>query len=264
MPGRQTPSIPPPPGEESPTLLTPKSCMFKSIKPKKEKEDYSHQLPTEYRRIVRITHLQAISCSLFNLIWELSTLQLADEHESKLNHLIFERWLRFQSRKCGSRPPIGCFTQLPFPVSPTSLFLSIGCNFETAGIEIQHDSPSILISFFPSFLDPIPLSTAPDQPPQSTWTVLEPPLQRRSMLGGIGKKMSTWVWKWLSLLPRCESKDKFFSLEFFPPRTKSGAVNLISRLDRMRAGNPLFIGKQADGMTKVKQHKTVDGAFFLT
>jgi len=40
---------------------------------------------------------------------------------------------------------------------------------------------------------------------------------------------------------RCESKDKFFSLEFFPPRTKSGAVNLISRLDRMRAGNPLFI-----------------------
>ena len=41
---------------------------------------------------------------------------------------------------------------------------------------------------------------------------------------------------------RCESKDKFFSLEFFPPRTKSGAVNLISRLDRMRAGNPLFVG----------------------
>ena len=46
-----------------------------------------------------------------------------------------------------------------------------------------------------------------------------------------------------TLSPRCESKDKFFSLEFFPPRTKSGAVNLISRLDRMRAGNPLFIGK---------------------
>jgi len=40
---------------------------------------------------------------------------------------------------------------------------------------------------------------------------------------------------------RIESKDKFFSLEFFPPRTKSGAVNLLSRLDRMRAGNPLFI-----------------------
>merc|ERR1712013_125073 len=40
---------------------------------------------------------------------------------------------------------------------------------------------------------------------------------------------------------RIESKDKFFSLGFFPPRTKSGAVNLLSRLDRMRAGNPLFI-----------------------
>jgi len=40
---------------------------------------------------------------------------------------------------------------------------------------------------------------------------------------------------------RCESKDKFFSLEFFPPRTKAGAVNLLSRLDRMRVGNPLFV-----------------------
>jgi len=40
---------------------------------------------------------------------------------------------------------------------------------------------------------------------------------------------------------RIESKDRFFSLEFFPPRTKAGAVNLLSRLDRMRAGNPLFI-----------------------
>jgi len=43
------------------------------------------------------------------------------------------------------------------------------------------------------------------------------------------------------ILARCETKDKFFSLEFFPPRTKSGAVNLMSRLDRMRAGNPLFV-----------------------
>jgi len=40
---------------------------------------------------------------------------------------------------------------------------------------------------------------------------------------------------------RVDSKDKFFSLEFFPPRTKAGAVNLISRFDRMRAGNPLFM-----------------------
>jgi len=43
------------------------------------------------------------------------------------------------------------------------------------------------------------------------------------------------------LRARVESKDKFYSLEFFPPRTKAGAVNLITRFDRMKAGNPLFI-----------------------
>ena len=46
---------------------------------------------------------------------------------------------------------------------------------------------------------------------------------------------------------RVESKDKFFSLEFFPPRTKAGAVNLMSRLDRMRSGNPLYIGEREGG-----------------
>ncbi|XP_058575042.1 methylenetetrahydrofolate reductase (NADPH) isoform X4 [Neofelis nebulosa] len=40
---------------------------------------------------------------------------------------------------------------------------------------------------------------------------------------------------------RIESGDKWFSLEFFPPRTAQGAVNLISRFDRMGAGGPLFI-----------------------
>ncbi|XP_032719308.1 methylenetetrahydrofolate reductase isoform X1 [Lontra canadensis] len=40
---------------------------------------------------------------------------------------------------------------------------------------------------------------------------------------------------------RIESGDKWFSLEFFPPRTAEGAVNLISRFDRMGAGGPLFI-----------------------
>ncbi|XP_070561500.1 methylenetetrahydrofolate reductase (NADPH)-like [Ptychodera flava] len=39
---------------------------------------------------------------------------------------------------------------------------------------------------------------------------------------------------------RIESNDKFFSLEFFPPRTANGAVNLISRFDRMVVGQPLF------------------------
>ncbi|KAF3859883.1 hypothetical protein F7725_000138 [Dissostichus mawsoni] len=40
---------------------------------------------------------------------------------------------------------------------------------------------------------------------------------------------------------RTESGDCWFSLEFFPPRTASGAVNLISRFDRMGTGGPLFI-----------------------
>ena len=31
------------------------------------------------------------------------------------------------------------------------------------------------------------------------------------------------------ILNRIESNDKFFSLEFFPPRTKGGAVNLLAR-----------------------------------
>ncbi|XP_038145474.1 methylenetetrahydrofolate reductase isoform X1 [Cyprinodon tularosa] len=40
---------------------------------------------------------------------------------------------------------------------------------------------------------------------------------------------------------RIDSGDHWFSLEFFPPRTASGAVNLISRFDRMGSGGPLFI-----------------------
>lgn len=40
---------------------------------------------------------------------------------------------------------------------------------------------------------------------------------------------------------RMDSGDKWFSLEFFPPRTAEGAVNLISRFDQMAAGGPLFI-----------------------
>lgn len=43
------------------------------------------------------------------------------------------------------------------------------------------------------------------------------------------------------IMSRIESRDKFFSLEFFPPRTKSGAINLISRMERMSMGSPLFI-----------------------
>ncbi|MCL4125788.1 UNVERIFIED_CONTAM: hypothetical protein GTU68_058726, partial [Idotea baltica] len=42
------------------------------------------------------------------------------------------------------------------------------------------------------------------------------------------------------ILNHIDSGDKFFSLEFFPPRTKGGAVNLLARFDRMREGGPLF------------------------
>ena len=39
---------------------------------------------------------------------------------------------------------------------------------------------------------------------------------------------------------RIANKQKFFSLEFFPPRTPNGAVNLLARFDRMSRGGPLF------------------------
>ncbi|KAK2143946.1 hypothetical protein LSH36_798g01041 [Paralvinella palmiformis] len=35
-------------------------------------------------------------------------------------------------------------------------------------------------------------------------------------------------------------RSKFYSLEFFPPRTAIGAVNLITRFERMGQGKPLF------------------------
>eukprot|EP00126_Sphaerothecum_destruens_P003568 Sdes_comp17330_c0_seq1m6531 len=38
-----------------------------------------------------------------------------------------------------------------------------------------------------------------------------------------------------------EEGRNYYSLEFFPPRTTSGAVNLTARFDRMAVGNPLFI-----------------------
>lgn len=39
---------------------------------------------------------------------------------------------------------------------------------------------------------------------------------------------------------KIQLNQKFFSLEFFPPRTPNGAVNLIARFDRMSQGGPLF------------------------
>ena len=39
---------------------------------------------------------------------------------------------------------------------------------------------------------------------------------------------------------KIQDGEKFFSLEFFPPRTPNGAVNLVARFDRMSRGGPLF------------------------
>jgi len=38
-----------------------------------------------------------------------------------------------------------------------------------------------------------------------------------------------------------ENNEKFFSFEFFPPKTPEGNVNLFNRFDRMAIYNPLFI-----------------------
>ena len=61
---------------------------------------------------------------------------------------------------------------------------------------------------------------------------------------------------------RVESKDKFFSLEFFPPRTKAGAVNLMSRLDRMRSGNPLYIGKRGEANTQLGEMENFQQKYY--
>ena len=48
-----------------------------------------------------------------------------------------------------------------------------------------------------------------------------------------------------TLIEKINSKikngTKFYSLEFFPPRTSDGAANLVSRMDRMNKGKPLFM-----------------------
>lgn len=39
---------------------------------------------------------------------------------------------------------------------------------------------------------------------------------------------------------RIANREFWFSLEFFPPRTANGAANLISKLEFLGSGNPLF------------------------
>jgi len=62
-------------------------------------------------------------------------------------------------------------------------------------------------------------------------------------LDGSGKEVDVPV-LFPSLLDRIkkriEDKEPFFSLEFFPPKTPNGAVNLIAKIDRLSRGSPLF------------------------
>ncbi|CAF3418989.1 unnamed protein product [Rotaria socialis] len=59
-----------------------------------------------------------------------------------------------------------------------------------------------------------------------------------------GKICSLQSAKYVSLTEKISKRiadnDRWFSLEFFPPRTPSGAANLIGCFDRMAAGRPLF------------------------
>jgi len=82
-----------------------------------------------------------------------------------------------------------------------------------------------------------PLTTGPDYSNQAT-PVISRCASPTFGASGVGQARRTLLDKVQS---RMESGDKFFSLEFFPPRTKSGAINLLARLERMGMGGPLFV-----------------------
>jgi len=56
----------------------------------------------------------------------------------------------------------------------------------------------------------------------------------------VNRKLKRYVSLINRILKRQQSGTPFFSLEFFPPRTQSGAMNLISRFERLQSGGPLF------------------------
>lgn len=43
------------------------------------------------------------------------------------------------------------------------------------------------------------------------------------------------------MLQKIESKEPFFSLEFFPPKTNAGQFKAVERFQRMAIGKPLFV-----------------------
>lgn len=64
--------------------------------------------------------------------------------------------------------------------------------------------------------------------------------KRNSHNGDHQKEEKVYVTLSQKIHEQIQLKQKFFSLEFFPPRTPNGAVNLIARFDRMAQGGPLF------------------------
>lgn len=63
-------------------------------------------------------------------------------------------------------------------------------------------------------------------------------------IDGNGTKPHSNGREYVSLIDKIKCKirkdEKFFSLEFFPPRTRGAAINLFAQFDRVRAGGPLF------------------------
>lgn len=61
---------------------------------------------------------------------------------------------------------------------------------------------------------------------------------------GVTQNRQTNGREYVSLVEKIRSKEEkgepFFSLEFFPPRTRDAAINLFAQFDRMRVGGPLF------------------------
>ena len=68
-----------------------------------------------------------------------------------------------------------------------------------------------------------------------------------------------------SLLQKINSRltaaDKFFSLEFYPPRTRNGACNLLEKCDRFVEGSPLFCDVACDMKTndigEIRENKSI-------
>ncbi|XP_055345441.1 methylenetetrahydrofolate reductase (NADPH)-like [Paramacrobiotus metropolitanus] len=66
-----------------------------------------------------------------------------------------------------------------------------------------------------------------------------PSLSRSSSL--FEMKPATYVPLINRIKQNIEAGNKFYSFEFFPPKTPAGATNLLARIERMASGGPLFI-----------------------